>query len=50
MNNNIDMNKLMGMLAKMDKTELENGLNQFSKMMNVKDKDELMKKLNNMNK
>lgn len=44
---NIDMNKLMGLLSKMDKKDLEKGLEQASKMLGVKDKDELMKKLNN---
>lgn len=43
------MNKLMGMLAKMDKNDLEKGLEQASKMLGVKNKDELLKKLNNKN-
>ncbi len=47
--NNIDMNKLMEMLSKMDKSEIEQGLAKASKMLGVKDKDELLKKLNNGN-
>lgn len=38
-NNNIDMNKLMAMLAKMDKKQLENGLAQVQKMINSNDKN-----------
>ncbi len=44
--NNIDMNKLMAMLSKMDKKDIEKGLEQASKMLGAKDKDELMKKFN----
>lgn len=44
---NIDINKLMVLLSKMDKKDLEKGIEQASKMLGVKDKDELMKKLNN---
>lgn len=36
-NNNIDMNKLMQMLSKMDKNQLQKGLEQVQKMIN-KDK------------
>ncbi len=39
MNNKIDMNQLMSMLSKMDKKDLENGLNQVSKMLNSKEAD-----------
>lgn len=35
--NNIDMSKLMQMLAKMDKTQLEKGLQQVQKIINSKD-------------
>ncbi len=41
------MNKLMDMISKMDKKELENGLEKASKVLGIKNKDELMKKLNN---
>lgn len=46
--NNIDMAKLMSLLSKMDKKDLENGLAQASKMLNTEDKDALMKKLNGL--
>ena len=42
--NNIDMNKLMEMLSKMDKKDIEKGMEQASKMLGVKDKEELLKK------
>lgn len=32
--NNIDMSKLMQMLSKMDKSQLEKGLNQVQQMLN----------------
>ncbi len=35
--NNIDMNKLMQMLSKMDKNQLEKGLKQVQNMINSKD-------------
>lgn len=38
-NNNNDMANLMAMLAKMDKKELEEGLNKVSKMLNSKQAD-----------
>ncbi len=43
--NNIDMNKLMEMLSKMDKKDIEKGMEQASKMLGVKDKEELLKKM-----
>ena len=43
--NNIDMNKLMEMLSKMDKKDIEKGMEQASKMLGVKDRDELLKKM-----
>ncbi len=43
--NNIDMNKLMSMLSKMDKKDIEKGLEQASKVFGVKDSEELKKKL-----
>ena len=45
--NNIDMKKLMEMLSKMDKKELEKGLTQAANILNNTNKDELLKKLNN---
>lgn len=37
--NNIDMTKLMQMLSKMDKNQLEKGLMQVQQMINSKDKN-----------
>lgn len=37
--NNIDMNKLMQMLSKMDKSQLEKGLQQVQQIINSKDKN-----------
>ena len=39
MNNNMDIKKMMEMLSKMDKTELEQNLNKVSKILNSKDAD-----------
>ncbi len=44
-NNNIDMNKLMEMLSKMDKKDLEKGLEKASKVLGVKNTDDIMKNL-----
>lgn len=38
-NNNIDMTKLMQMLSKMDKNQLEKGLQQVQQMLNSNDKN-----------
>lgn len=46
--NNFDMNKLMNMISKMDKKDLENGIAQASKFLNSKDKEDIMKKISNM--
>ena len=40
MNNNIDMNKLLSMLSKMDKKQLESGLKQVQAMIDSKDKNQ----------
>lgn len=48
--NEFDMNKLMSMLSKMDKKDLEKGIAQASKILNSKDKDEILKNLQNGNK
>ena len=37
--NNIDMSKLMQMLSKMDKSQLEKGLQQVQQMLDSKDKN-----------
>ena len=50
-NNNIDMSKLMNTLSKMDKKDLEKGLNQLNTILNSKDKENIINQLkNNMNK
>lgn len=45
--NNIDMNKLMEMLSKMDKKDLKKGLEQAAHVLNNGNKDDLLKKLKN---
>ena len=42
-NNNIDMAKLMSMLSKMDKKDLEQGLNKLNQMMSKEDKEKILK-------
>lgn len=44
--NNMDMNKLMNMISKMDKKDLEEGLAKASQFLNNNNKDEILKKLN----
>lgn len=41
-NNKIDMAQMMSMLAKMDKKDLEEGLNKVSKMLNSKEADQVI--------
>lgn len=48
--NDFDMNKLMNMISKMDKKDLEKGIAQVSQMLNSKDKDEILNKLKNQGK
>lgn len=45
--NDFDMNKLMSMLQKMDKKDLEKGIQQASQILNSKDRDALLKQFNN---
>ena len=40
--NNMDMAKLMNMISKMDKKDLENSLNQVGKMLNSKQADNII--------
>lgn len=47
MNNNINMNMLLNMLSKMDKKDLENGIEQANKILNSKNKDEIINDLKN---
>ncbi len=42
MNQNIDMEKVMAMLSKMDKKDLEEGLNKVSKILNSKEADQII--------
>ena len=45
--NNMNMNMLLNMLSKMDKKDLEKGIEQANKILNSKDKDEIMNQLKN---
>lgn len=49
MNNNMNMNMLLNMLSKMDKKDLEKGLEQANKILNSKNKDEIIKQIQNNN-
>ena len=42
-NNNMDMAKLMNMLSKMDKKDLEQGLNKLNQMISNEDKEKILK-------
>lgn len=44
---NIDINKLMQAINKMDKKELEQGLAQVSKILNNKQADEIINQIKN---
>lgn len=46
--NNMDINSIMTMLSKMDKKDLAQGLEKASKLLNSKDKEEILKNLNNL--
>jgi len=50
MNNNMNMNMLLNMLSKMDKKDLEKGIEQANKILKSKNKDEILKDLQNNNK
>lgn len=43
--NNIDINKLMEMLSKMDKKDIEKGLAQASQILGNNSKEEILKNL-----
>lgn len=45
MNNNVNMNMLLNMLSKMDKKDLEKGLAEANKILNSKNKDEIINDL-----
>lgn len=44
-NSQMNITQLMSMLSKMDKKDLENGLNQVSKMLNSKDADTIINEI-----
>lgn len=44
-NNKIDMAQMMSMLSKMDKKDLEEGLNKVSKMLNSKEADQVINQI-----
>lgn len=46
--NNTDITKLLSMLSKMDKADLEKGLTQASEILGVEDKNKLIDKLKDM--
>lgn len=47
--NNMNMNMLFNMLSKMDKKDLEKGIEQANQILNSKNKDEIINKLKNNN-
>lgn len=47
MNNNIDMGSLMNILSKMDKKDLEKGIQKANEIMNSKDRDKIINDLTN---
>lgn len=49
MNNNMDMNQLLSMLSKMDKKDLQKGIEQANKILNSKDKNDIINKFKNNN-
>ena len=49
-NNNIDMSKLLQMLSKMDKSELEAGIAKANKILQTKDKNDILNQINKNNK
>ncbi len=44
--NNIDMAKMMEMLSKMDKKELEAGIAKANQILQTKSKDEILREIN----
>lgn len=44
--NNIDMAKMMEILSKMDKKDLEAGIAKANKILQTKSKDEILKEIN----
>ena len=50
MNNNMNMNMLLNMLSKMDKKDLEKGLAEANKILNSKNKEDILNQLKNSDK
>ncbi len=51
MSNNIDMGKLMNLLSKVDKKDLEKSITKANEIMNSKDRDKIIEDLTkNLNK
>ena len=48
-NNNMDITKMLNMLSKMDKAELEKGMKKASQILQSKNKDEILKEINKNN-
>lgn len=48
-NNNIDMNQLLSMLSKMDKKDLEKGMEQASKILNSNNQNDILKNFRERN-
>lgn len=48
--NNIDISKLMDMISKMDKKQLEEGLAKASQVLNSKDKNKIINEITKNNK
>lgn len=44
--NNIDMEKMMQMLSKMDKKDLETGIAKANQILQTKSKDEILREIN----
>lgn len=47
--NNMNMNMLLNMLSKMDKKDLEKGIEQANQILNSKNKDDIINGLKNNN-
>ena len=45
-NNNLDMAKMMEMLSKMDKKQLEDGIAKANQILQTKSKDEILREIN----
>ena len=50
MSNNIDMNQLLSMLSKMDKKDLQKGMEQATKILNSNKKNDILNNIKNNNK